>query len=411
MIATKDAEILRRLAARVREIAELPVMAQRQREWTALNDLHGGRPPVLVSPEGAWKEIDLILESSCSDATAKHFENRLRRLIYQHEKIGDDFVVDTTFDIPWKLTNSGFGVELKKDHSGVDGGAFKHVPPLTDLSRDLSRLRQRQIVVHRQETEELTEQAQRIFGDLLTVRNRGSYSWSVGLTSTAIELIGLEQLMLNMYDDPDGLKALMSFLSDDMKNYFHQLETMNLLTYNNGNNLIGSGNWGLTSALPSSRAPKVEPARIRDLWGFGESQETVGISPEMFGEFIWPYQQPLMEKFGLTYYGCCEPVEERFQYFGTLKNLRCVSVSPWSKPEKCAALYGRNYVLCHKPNPTPVCVNFDEHAIRRDIRHVLETLGDLNLMIILKDTHTVSNEPDRFRRWVEIVRSEIDAMP
>ena len=52
--------------------------------------------------------------------------------------------------------------------------------------------------------------------------------------------------------------------------------------------------------------------RTRDMWGFGESQETVGVSPAMFGEFIFPYQLPLLERFGLNCYGCCEPLDKRW---------------------------------------------------------------------------------------------------
>jgi hypothetical protein len=63
--------------------------------------------------------------------------------------------------------------------------------------------------------------------------------------------------------------------------------------------------------------------------------------------------------------------------------------------------------MCHKPNPGLVCVDFVEEACRKEIRHVLDTARDLNVMFILKDTHTISNQPERFKRWVEIVREEI----
>ena len=43
--------------------------------------------------------------------------------------------------------------------------------------------------------------------------------------------------------------------------------------------------------------------RTIDMWGFAESQETVGVSPRMFAEFIFPDQLPILERFGLNCYG------------------------------------------------------------------------------------------------------------
>ena len=88
--------------------------------------------------------------------------------------------------------------------------------------------------------------------------------------------------------------------------------------------------------------------------------------------------------------------------------MRCLSVSPWSDQERCAELLARDYVYCRKPNPSPICVGFLEDAIRRDIRETLRCAGTLNTVLVLKDTHTVEHEPERFRRWVEIAREEMD---
>ena len=53
--------------------------------------------------------------------------------------------------------------------------------------------------------------------------------------------------------------------------------------------------------------------RTRDIWGLAESQVTSGVSSELFEEFIFAYQKPVMERFGLTCYGCCEPMDKRFE--------------------------------------------------------------------------------------------------
>jgi len=42
--------------------------------------------------------------------------------------------------------------------------------------------------------------------------------------------------------------------------------------------------------------------RTIDIWGFAEIQETVGVSPEMSKEFIFPYQKEILKLFGLNCY-------------------------------------------------------------------------------------------------------------
>ncbi|MDP7287961.1 MAG: hypothetical protein QGH94_08205, partial [Phycisphaerae bacterium] len=62
--------------------------------------------------------------------------------------------------------------------------------------------------------------------------------------------------------------------------------------------------------------------RLIDMWGFCESQETVGVSPEMFEEFVFPYQMPILERFGLNCYGCCEPLDNRWHVVKRFPRLR-----------------------------------------------------------------------------------------
>jgi hypothetical protein len=130
----------------------------------------------------------------------------------------------------------------------------------------------------------------------------------------------------------------------------------------------------------------------------------------MFNEFVFQYQLPMMELFGLNCYGCCEPIQDRWQYIKDIPNLRRLSVSPWCDQEKMADYLGKNYIFSRKPNPSPVCTNFDEEIIRNDIHNTLKIAKDNVLEIIMKDTHTVLNQPERITRWVEIARNEVDSI-
>jgi len=309
MISVIEQEVLRGLAGQVAAIGNSELMDQRRERWRRLNDLQaaGDEPLLRIYPEGSWREIDPHLTLVCKDEIARNFELSFRRTLYQHENFGDDFVVNQYFETPYFIADDGWGVEIVKRHTEVDTGSWKAVPPLTDLAADLGKLRFRNILYDRELTSRWFETAQNAFGDLLPVYRRGFFFWSAGLTRDVIDLVGLEEFMLLMFDDPENLHQLMRFLTEDMRHYMRQLEELGIVTTNNECAHVGSGGIGFTSELPKFDGSGNH--RFRERWGLLESQETVGISPEMFGEFIWPYQKELAAEFGLLYYGCCEAVE------------------------------------------------------------------------------------------------------
>jgi hypothetical protein len=228
------------------------------------------------------------------------------------------------------------------------------------------------------------------------------------MTITAIDLIGLENLMLFMFDQPEGLHRLMAFLRDDHLAVARWLEGEGLLCLDNLNDYIGSGSMGYTRDLPQPDWKPGMPVRTRDLWVLCESQETVGVGPEQFEEFIFPYQLDLARHFGKCYYGCCEPVNNRWHILKRLPNLARVSVSPWADEPFMAAACGREVVYSRKPNPSLISTSrFDEEAIRADLRRTLSAAGGCRLEIIMKDVHTLNNEPGRLARWVRLAREAI----
>jgi hypothetical protein len=145
------------------------------------------------------------------------------------------------------------------------------------------------------------------------------------------------------------------------------------------------------------------------MWGFAESQETVGISPEMFAEFVFPYQVPILERFGLNCYGCCEPLDGRWHVVKQIPRLRRVSVSAWADPQRMAGQLEANFIYSLKPNPADLAMSvLDEDHIRSGLREMLQITNGCHVEIIMKDNHTIRGDPYRVTRWVEMVREEID---
>lgn len=403
MIAAHDRTVLRDLASRVVAIAEKPEMEQRRRAWMRHNALHVDRPLIAVFPEGCWPELLGEGDLQCADPLLRQWELMLRRRIIQHELIGDDQPIDTCFDVRWRVDISDYGVEIPRVW-GDNRGSYVWDPPLKNLEKDLAKLRPRTFSVDREGSAHDLELAHDVFGDLLHIRRRGRYWWTVGLTQTVAYMLGIEPMMLAMFDQPQALHDLLAFLRDDMAALMDFIERERLVAPMNENDYVGSGGLGYTDELPGDYANN-----LRDVWGFAESQESVGVSPAMFHDFILPYQLPLLERFGLNCYGCCEGLEHRIDFvMQHVPRLRRVSVSPKADQKVLAEKLAGRCVFSRKADPVPVCVGFNEQAIRNDIRKTLDLAGDQPLEIILKDTHTLQNQPERLTQWVCIARDEIE---
>ena len=402
-ISTHDREVLRRLSSRVAEIAHREDQAEKRDLWYSLNALRETRPLVYCSPEGGWGEIILPGDFECEGDLARSWEHFLRTEIFYGDRMGDDKVVTGGFDVGYSRTDSGWGVQETYTH-GQNRGSYVWDAPVKDL-RDLSALRFPEIRVDRQASDALLELAHDVFDGILDVRRHHTWLWSVGLTQTLVKLRGMEQVMLDMVTDPEGLHGLMAFLRDAHMAKLDFLEREGLLHLNNRGEYVGSGGFGWTDELPAQDF--AGHVRTKDLWMLAESQETVGVSPAMFAEFVFPYQRPLLERFGLTCYGCCEPVDSRWETLRTIPNLRRVSVSPWCDVGRMAENLQDRCILSLKPNPAHLATSyFDEDVMRRELRTRLEQARGCRVEIIMKDCHTIGGDPNRVIRWCGIAREE-----
>lgn len=405
-ITVKDRKVLRELARRVAEIAASPVMKERVELWTRHASLDSKRPMILAETVGVLEELIPESDYQCTGDWARDLERDLRNRIFVHEQVGDDSVITPTIECRWQINVGDYGVVPEKHTTAGDKRtSYRWDPPIKDLDDDFDKLHQRELSVDQEATHRQAAKLDDVFGDILEVRLRGNPWWTMGLTWKAVDLVGLDRFMLHMMDNPAGVHRLMAFLRDDHLNMIEWAESEGLLTLNNENQYVGSGSLGYTDELPQDDWSEGDKVRIKDIWGLSESQETVGVSPDMFGEFIFPYQLPVIEKFGLSYYGCCEPVHERWNLIQQIPNLRRVSISPWCDQEIMADALGQDYIFCRKPNPAIISTdNWDEEAIRADIQETMDVAGDCPLEIVMKDVHTVADEPRRLGRWVQIAR-------
>jgi hypothetical protein len=414
LIPLVEQAYLRDLAVKQAEYAALPVMAQRKQMWYDLNDgQSGARPPVIVE---TWTfDRDFLPESifRCTSDAGRVIEKQLLRNIRNHELIDDDKVIPDTFDIGWFLDIDEFGVEIKteprKDAEGVETG-YRFLHPIKDLKRDLPMLTPAVCRVDRERTMRWKAFLEDLLGDALPVCLRTGLGGSTMLTHRVVELMGMEAFFVAMYDTPDQVHRLMAYLRDNALRVMHWAEDEGLLRLNNGNQQSFGSSYNFTTRLPQPDH-NGGPARLCDLWGAANSPETVGISPQMFHEFCFPYYHEVCEPIGLLYYGCCEPAHPFWEDIRQLPHLKKVSISRWCNQQFMGdALRGTEIVFSRKPNPNFLSVDqrLDEEAWATHIRETLEATRGVFVEFIVRDVYTVHGDLNNARRAVEIAQTEIE---
>jgi len=420
MVTANDRGIIRELASKWKDIAERPVMSERKRLWKAVHDLKPKRPVILVETASIDGFVGLE-ELRCQDPFLRAVEQNLRDNVRHAEEVGDDVVLEPYFRIGWHLDCSDFGVNVETKPATVSkdeialGYTFNF--PIR-APEDVKLLKKRTFTVDRAKTLERQRLLEDAMGDLLPVRvgnydpflaQWGDEGWTgmffFGLTWQIYRFIGNNGLLYWLYDAPDTIRWLMEYMCEDRDRLFAFLEREKLLVPNTDNQMAGPRAYGYVSELPGPDADG--QVKLKDLWGWAESQESTVISPDMYKEFFLPYLARLSAKFGLVYYGCCEPVHDRLaMILQAIPNLRSVSVSGWADFRKVAEMLGRRYVYSRKPTPAYISgANPDWGLVEADMRKTYEAARDCNLELLFRDIYTIARDRPRLARWVAMTRS------
>lgn len=414
----KELIYLRELATKQAELAALPVMKERIQLWTDMNDAKpGARPPFAIE---SWTfDRDFMPESifKCESSYGRELEKGFLRNIRHHQILNDDHVCPGYITMGWHISFDEFGIEIVTEHAddneGVETG-YHFECPIKDLGTDgFDMVKPSTFSVDREET--MAEKAflEESFGDIMPVQIKSGIYGMTNLTQRLIRLMSMETFFLAMYDCPDKLHGLMRLLCDNAIRMCKWAEAEGLLVLNNENQCTCGTCFNFTNLLPQK---EVTPGQIKlsDMWAGMDSQETVGVSPELFHEFVYPYYAELASMFGLVYWGCCEPADPIWEKsLSKLPNLKSVSISPWCDQKFMAeALDGKGIVFSRKPNPNLLGVDIElkEDAWRNEIRSTLEITSAKNipLEIIVRDVYSMHGNLNKARRAVDIAREEID---
>ncbi len=404
--SANDREILRSLAEDVAEVADLPVMAERRAMWKRHNALERVRPMVLVDPQGSWRELLPDTEMTCEGAAARRTEWTLRSRLYNHHNFEDDTVIEKDWIVRRAVHNTGWGLTARHLRSSMATGAWKF-DPVIKTHADLDKIKFPRVYEDEDATTRAVAAAEELFGDILDVKVKGIAHLSFHLMNVYTGLRGLEQVLFDMIDDPNMVHDAMARLEEGHHGLVRQYVDMNLLSLNNDGTTHSTGGNGYTDELPPDDC---DPDRVRpcDMWASAESQEFDPVSPEMHEEFTLQYEKRLLEPFALNGYGCCDDLEPKLHLVAEIPNIRRVSIAPMANVDSSAEKLGGDYIFSWKPQPSHLVGEFDGDMVREYIRQTLDVSRDCVIEMILKDTHTCENRPERFNEWSRIARELVE---
>lgn len=405
---------LRELARKQAEYAALPVMAQRRQWWLDLNDGKRGTPPPFVIETWTFDRDFMPRDiCRCESELGRGIEGQLLRRIREHELINDDKIVPDTFEMWWSLSIDEIGVKIPrnsvKDAQGYETG-YEFIHPIKDLKQDFHLLRPAVCSVDRETTRQRQAFLEELFQGLLRVRLISGTMGCTSLTQRVIQLMGMEAFFTAMYDQPDEVHRLMAYLRDNCLRVMRWAEAEGLLRLNNEAADSSATDCNITTRLPAS-GYQPPAARLCDMWGGAESQETVGVAPAMFHEFCYPYYRDVCEPVGLLYWGCCEPAHPFWDDLKRMPHLKKVSISRWCDERFMGeALRGTDIQYSRKPDPMILSTsgNLDEAAWAAHIRATLEATRGVALEFVVRDVYTFHGDLSRPRRAVEIAHREIE---
>lgn len=401
--------VVRELAARVAELAALPVQRERVREWEALNGLRPERPMAMID-EIPWHEMDVDdeLKVISTDPFCRDLETQLRRTLYRWNHMRVDMVVEPYVDVKKVINRSGWGVSVAEDTIDQPGGTIQSHRYVDQLAtpEDVEKFRVPEVSLDVEATAAVEAMAHECLDGLLQVRTQGLTGWNGDELAFALwddieRLRGTEPVLYDFVDRPEHLHAIAERFTQVRLAELDVLEEKGLLGY--GVDRIHCTG-AHTDELPAPGFASPRPRAI-DNWTVGRSQLFVSVSDGTFDEFVPAYYARWFARFGLGYFGCCDPLHSRVDSVRRIPNVRKISMSPWSNVRSGAEAIGPHYVFSRKPNPAMVAMDtwVPEIAVR-DLEETLAATRDNGCPVefTLKDISTCRDDPRRLWEWAEI---------
>jgi hypothetical protein len=406
-----DREMFRNLAYRYSEIANSDRNAENIKLHKAVNDLRQIRPVVLID-ELPWHEmnIDDELTLRTEDPFLRSIEWFLRSSIYKNKYMPADMVVPPFVPVSKVFHTTDIGTAIEEDVLATDKNnrIISHrYHDVLSTEEDLEKLRTPDVTYDKNETMRRYNLVGELIGDIIPVRLVGINVYGFHPWDDIARYRGVTNLMIDLIERPDFMKKIVRKLTDISLSCMDQFEALGLLDAAAVSTLHCTPIH--TDDLPGENFD-VNKVTRKNIWGRGMAQIFGSVSKEMHDEFDISYMIETIGRCGLSYYGCCEPLDKKIDIVGKIPNLRKISVTPWADVNIAAEAIGRKYVLSAKPNPASVAVPvIDKYNLRKEIKKILDacTKNNCSCDIVLKDISTCRKQPENIFEWEQTVMETV----
>jgi hypothetical protein len=383
VIPKKDIEILRNLGSELAEAAEDPVNEER-REILRRIERHEKVKPWITIFQEPWNELGVNgeLDLHCTDGFCRGIEQGMRCTLYKWRNYPGDMTVSAFSVQPYCIHDTGFGITEQADIVRTDARnsvVSRHFHVQIKDEADIAKIK-KPIVTHDEaQTEECYQKRCEIFDGILEVRKAGTGSFWFPPWDQLVTWTGVQEVLMDLVLRPDYVHKLVGHLVDCWLARLDQYEEQQLLS-----------------------------APAKQLTVSGAAQIFSEVSPSMHGEFALQYEARFFNRFGRTYYGCCEPLHDKVDVCAQyLPNLYKISMSPWVDFRKAVENVGDRFIFAWKPNPAFLAHDqWSPEFIRKDMKEKL-AMASANgciMEIHLKDISTVRYEPWRLTEWNRIAQ-------
>lgn len=406
-LCQKDKDILKKLGARIAEISQDKVNDVNRKNWTLLNDKKSVKPMVWIN-EVPWHEMNVEDELTlcCEHPWARNLEDELRKTIYQWNHFRGDMVVDPFISCPLAIHSTDFGIIEDVDivRTDADNDIYsRHFKIQIQEPEDIEKIKM-PVITHYEKATEYSYQAMRdVFDGIIPVKKVGQTHIWYTPWDFLVRWWGVQEAIMDLIMRPEMVHDIYERMVQAWMVELDQFEKLNLLSLDCNNTRVGSGGYGYTTELPGKDF-NPEHVLAKNMWGCANAQIFSTVSPEMHWEFAVEHDLKWLNRFGLTYYGCCEPLDQKVHILRKIKNLRKISVSPWNDSKKIIDAIGSDYVMSRKPNPAVVAMDsFSPELAEKEIREFMDLTDDsMHVELIFKDISTVRHDPRRLWEWESV---------
>lgn len=402
----REIEILREVAAQYYDYAVSDENFDKMKLHRASNDMKPGTRPVILLNEIPWDEMRPAEELTpvCEDPVLQKVEVEMRRAIFQKKHFPADMVIQPFVGIQKIVLNENKGGRLVPVRTEVDRKSKNEVQAhsyetIFHTMEDVEKIQPSKIHYDREATMKRYELVADAIGDIIPVKLVGMYA-VMGIAhmpwDTLARFMSMDDLLYNMYDDPELMHAIIGRFTDVFMDRIQQYEDLDLLEGD-------SYDVHCTPALTNDLHPTRDHVKLNQVWGRAAAQILGVVSPEMTDEFDIAYQMRAMKPFGLVYYGCCEPLDRKIDIVEKIPNLRKITVTPWADANRAIEAINGRFVVAAKANPGLVADGggLPMEAVTKEIENIVDACYRYHCTcdLVLKDITTVGGRMENLIEW------------